>query len=59
MNGALLARRVHKWLALIVGVQALMWVMSGFYMVVVDLDFIHGDPLVRNLTTPPKLSAMA
>jgi hypothetical protein len=35
-----------------------MWVMSGFYMVVVDLDFIHGDPLVRNLTTPPKLSTL-
>jgi uncharacterized iron-regulated membrane protein len=53
MNRALLARRLHKWLALIVGIQALMWVTSGFYMVVVDLDFIHGDPLVRNLTTAP------
>jgi uncharacterized iron-regulated membrane protein len=58
MNRALFARRLHKWLALIVGVQALMWVMSGFYMVVVDLDFIHGDSLVRNLTTPPKVSAL-
>jgi uncharacterized iron-regulated membrane protein len=55
MTRALLARRLHKWIALIVGVQALLWVVSGFYMVVVDLDFIHGDPLVRNLTTaPPK-----
>jgi len=53
MTRALLARTLHKWLALIIGIQALMWVMSGFYMVVVDLDFIHGDPLVRNLTTAP------
>lgn len=50
---ARLSRTWHKWLALIVGVQALLWAASGFYMVVVDLDFIHGDPLVRNLTTPP------
>jgi hypothetical protein len=53
LTRALLARTLHKWLALIIGIQALMWVMSGFYMVVVDLDFIHGDPLVRNLTTAP------
>jgi hypothetical protein len=29
-----------------------LWTVSGFYMVVVDLDFIHGDPLVRNLRVP-------
>jgi hypothetical protein len=27
------------------------WIVSGFYMVVVDIDFIHGDTLVRNLAT--------
>jgi uncharacterized iron-regulated membrane protein len=59
MKHALLARRLHKWLALIVGIQALLWVVSGFYMVVVDLDFIHGDPLVRNLTTPPNVSRLS
>ena len=26
--------------------------LSGAYMVVVDLDFFHGDPLVRNLVAP-------
>jgi uncharacterized iron-regulated membrane protein len=50
MNAARLSRNGHKWLALVVGVQLLLWAISGFYMVVVDLDFIHGDPLVRNLT---------
>ncbi len=44
---------MHKWLALLVGVQALAWIVSGFYMVVVDIDFIHGDTLVKNLATPP------
>lgn len=43
------SRLAHKWLALAVGVQLLLWAVSGFYMVVVDLDFIHGDSLVRNL----------
>lgn len=53
MKPARLARTVHKWIALIVCIQAVLWVVSGFYMVVVDLDFIHGDSLVRNLATPP------
>lgn len=44
-----LSRTLHKWLALFVGVQLVLWTLSGFYMVVVDLDFIHGDSLVRNL----------
>ncbi len=44
-----LSRLSHKWLALAIGVQLLLWSVSGFYMVVVDLDFIHGDPLVHNL----------
>ncbi len=55
MKPAFLARTLHKWLALIVGVQLAIWTLSGFYMVVVDLDFIHGDPLVRNLRTPLEL----
>lgn len=49
MIAARFSRLAHKWLALIVGIQLLLWAVSGFYMVVVDLDFIHGDPLVRNL----------
>lgn len=52
MRPALLSRTLHKWLGLIVGVPFLFWMISGFYMVVVDLDFIHGDPLVRNVRVP-------
>src|SRR3546814_4636791 len=43
----LLVRRTHKWLALVVGVQALPWTLTGFYMVVVHIDTIHGAHLVR------------
>lgn len=53
MVPARLSRTIHRWLALAFGAQALLWIVSGFYMVVVDLDFIHGDTLVRNLAPPP------
>ena len=52
MRPALLSRTLHKWLALVVGIQLVFWTLSGFYMVVVDLDFIHGDSLVRNVRVP-------
>ena len=52
MKPALLSRTLHKWLGLVIGFQLVLWTVSGFYMVVMDLDFIHGDPLVRNLRTP-------
>jgi uncharacterized iron-regulated membrane protein len=52
MKLSLLSRSVHKWLALFVGLQLLVWALTGFYMVAIDLDFIHGDSLVRNLRTP-------
>jgi uncharacterized iron-regulated membrane protein len=52
MNLAILSRRLHKWLALFVGLQLVLWTLSGVYMVAVDLDFIHGDSLVRNLRVP-------
>lgn len=52
MRPALISRTLHKWLALIAGIPLVFWMISGFYMVVVDLDFIHGDPLVRNVRVP-------
>ena len=52
MKTASLSRKAHKWLFLFVGVQALLWTLSGVYMVIMDLDFIHGDHLVTNLHEP-------
>lgn len=45
---AIIARNLHKWLGLLVGAQVLIWLLSGLYMVIVNIDFIHGDSLVRN-----------
>jgi hypothetical protein len=42
-------RQWHKWLSLIIGAQVMLWLATGVYMVVVNLDFIHGDHLVQNM----------
>ena len=47
------SRRTHKWLALIVAVQALIWTLSGLYMTVVHIDIIHGDHFVREAEARP------
>jgi len=43
----LVVRRTHKWIALLVGIQVVLWTATGFYMVLVHIDTIHGDHLVR------------
>ena len=42
-----IVRKTHKWLALAVGVQLVIWSMTGLYMTAVHIDIIHGDHLVR------------
>lgn len=53
-----LARSTHKWLALIVGLQAVLWTAGGVYMTAVHLDIIHGDHLIRPAQTPPLALAL-
>jgi uncharacterized iron-regulated membrane protein len=48
-RGNILARALHKWIGLIIGIQMLIWLLTGLYMVIVDIDFIHGDPMVKDL----------
>ncbi len=47
------SRRAHKWLALVIGVQALIWTLSGLYMTVVHIDTIHGDHFIRPVKPAP------
>ena len=49
MKAIKLSRKIHKWFALIVGIQLFLWALSGFYMVAVNIDIIHGDMLVKNV----------
>lgn len=48
-----LVRTTHKWLALIIGVQAVFWTIGGLYMTAVHIDLIHGDHLVRSPPSAP------
>ncbi|MBJ7413519.1 MAG: hypothetical protein JHD15_24630, partial [Phenylobacterium sp.] len=47
MRWPALARTTHKWLALVVAIQAVFWTLSGIYMTAVHIDIIHGDRLVN------------
>ena len=37
----------HRWLSLVLGVQMVIWAISGAYMVIVQLPFIHGVHLTQ------------
>ncbi|SEL21173.1 PepSY-associated TM region [Colwellia chukchiensis] len=50
------SRKFHRWLMLFVGVQFLIWSISGAYMVIFDIDYIHGDSLVVNHQTKVEVS---
>lgn len=52
MKPAFWARRAHKWIGLVIGVQALLWMISGVYMTVISLDVIHGDHLAHTHHKP-------
>lgn len=52
MNLPFWVRRTHKWIGLVIGVQALLWMLSGVYMTVISLDVIHGDHLAHVFNEP-------
>jgi Cu(I)/Ag(I) efflux system membrane protein CusA/SilA len=45
------SRQYHKWLMLFLGVQFVIWSVTGAYMVFFNIDYIHGDTLVKNHQT--------
>jgi len=55
---ALSLRKIHKILMLFLGGQFVLWSLSGLYMVVMDIDFIHGDHLVKE-PIPLVISSMS
>ncbi|HEY0626657.1 MAG TPA: PepSY domain-containing protein [Allosphingosinicella sp.] len=51
------ATKIHKWLALIVGIQILFWFASGLFMVHFPIGEVRGEDRMRN--RPPDLFAPA
>jgi len=52
MNMPFWVRRAHKWIGLVIGVQALLWMLSGVYMTAISLEVIHGDHLAHVSDAP-------
>ena len=50
---ALKIRKTHRYLGLFIGIQFLMWTISGMYFSWTDIDDIHGDQF-KNLQYQPK-----
>jgi uncharacterized iron-regulated membrane protein len=64
----LLFRRIHKWVGLIVGLQFILWALSGSMMALLDSDAVggHAGPAMQaspvpaaNLVYPPEQFALA
>ena len=51
MNLLKISRKYHRYLMLFLGVQFVIWTVSGAYMVIFDIDYIHGDSLIQNHQT--------
>ena len=49
-NIHLIASRLHKWLALVIGFQLILWFSSGALMSFLSIDKVHGDHLVDRKT---------
>ncbi len=42
-----LATKLHKWIALVVGVQLFLWTASGLFMAVFPIERVRGEHLVK------------
>ena len=52
-------RRCHKWLGAFVGIQLLIWTLSGLFMVTVNIDDIHGNHFVTTASIIPQTTLIA
>lgn len=45
-------RRIHKWVGLLIGLQFLMWAISGTAMALLDMDEVAGGPATETRAPP-------
>lgn len=43
-------RKAHRYLGIFLGIQFLMWTISGMYFSWTDIDEIHGDQFKKSST---------
>ncbi len=51
-------RKAHRWLGVIIGVQFILWTVSGLYFSWTDIDEIHGDHFLETVHGSVKLKAL-
>lgn len=51
-------RKVHRYLGLAIGLQFIMWTVSGLYFSWTDLDEIHGDPYLNKGYQKPQFKSL-
>lgn len=51
-------RKTHRYLGLFIGIQFLMWTISGIYFSWTDLDEIHGDHFKKEQIEPQGFSGL-
>ncbi|MGM0933468.1 MAG: PepSY domain-containing protein [Bacteroidota bacterium] len=55
---ALKLRQAHRYLGLFIGIQFIMWTVSGMYFSWTDLDEIHGDHFKKGIVENPAFSCL-
>ena len=45
-------RRIHKWVGLVIGLQFLLWAISGTAMALLDMDEVAGGPMAETAAPP-------
>ncbi len=53
MRPQLLFRKIHKWAGLVLGIQMLLWFLSGFLMSWMPIDEIRGNHLLQPVKPQP------
>lgn len=48
-----LSSKIHKWLALIIGVQMLFWFVSGLFFAAVPIERVRSEHSIRELEPAP------
>lgn len=55
---ALKIRKTHRYLGLFIGIQFIMWTVSGLYFSWTDIDEIHGDQYLNQENIPRDFEAL-
>ena len=50
--------RIHKWTALVIGTQIILWFASGFFMSFFNIDTVHGDNMALEHHWPLRIEGL-